>query len=215
MQYDNSKSFTENLKRLTMNNNLTISRENALAAYDNTDANGRELLEHLFGKELFVKKDITERVKTFEDACAVLGDEHPFVFMFSHYYANQLGEFDGDNCNSDIAAYIQLRIITAALNEGWEPQFTEDECRYYPWFEFFTQSELNEMSDDEKGRVVGRANNNSGASGGLAYAHAYGASSSSFGYSGSRLAFKTRELAEYAGRQFVELYADFVFPEKA
>lgn len=191
-----------------MNNNLTISREHALAAYDNTDANGRELLEHLFGKELFVKKDITGRVKTFEDACDVLGDKHPLV---EEYWSVMNVEFD---IAQDLITYLKLRIITAALNEGWEPQFTEDECRYYPWFEFFTQSELNEMSDDERGRVVGRANYNSSAGGGLAFAYAYNASSSSYGNIGSRLAFKTRELAEYAGRQFVELYMNFVLPEK-
>lgn len=197
-----------------MSNNLTISRENALAAYDNTDANGRELLEHLFGKELFVKKDITERVKTFEDACAVLGDENQFVLLYN-VFINEFSVTKHIQSDKDVLTYLKLRIITAALNEGWEPQFTEDECRYYPWFEFFTQSELNEMSDDESGRVVGRANFNSYAYGGLAYAGAGNASSYSNGYYGSRLAFKTRELAEYAGRQFVELYADFVFSEKA
>lgn len=191
------KSFTEN---------LTISRENAIAAYDNTGANGRELLEHLFGKELFVKKDITERVKTFEDACNVLGDEHPLVGQYRFSDA----AYKGHPMSEDSIAYLKLRIITAALNEGWEPQFTEDECRYYPWFEFFTQSELNAMSDDEKGRVVGRASHNSYASGGLVFASANNASSISNGSVGSRLAFKTRELAEYAGRQFVELYADFM-----
>lgn len=182
-----------------MNNNLTI---------------GRELLEHLFGKELFVKKDITERVKTFEDACAVLGDENQFVLLYN-VFINEFSVTKHIQSDKDVLTYLKLRIITAALNEGWEPQFTEDECRYYPWFEFFTQSELNEMSDDEKCRVVGRANGSSNAYGGLAYAYASYASSHSSGNGGSRLAFKTRELAEYAGRQFVELYADFVFPEKA
>ena len=197
-----------------MNNNLTISRENALAAYDNTDANGRELLEHLFGKELFVKKDITERVKTFEDACAVLGDENQFVLLYN-VFINEFSVTKHIQSDKDVLTYLKLRIITAALNEGWEPQFTEDECRYCPWFEFFTQSELNEMSDVEKGRVVGRASSNSYANGGLAFAFAIYASSYSNGNVGSRLAFKSRELAEYAGRQFVDLYADFVFPEKA
>lgn len=191
-----------------MNKNLEISRESAIAAYDNTDDAGRELLKHLFGKEVFTK-GITERVKTFEDACSALGDEHPLVTQYSLTAA----AFKGDPKTEDFIAYLKLRIIAAALNEGWEPQFTEDECRYYPWFEFFTQSELNEMSDDEKGRVVGRAFDNSNAVGGFAYA--YNASSYSSGYNGSRLAFKTRELAEYAGRQFVELYADFVFSKKA
>lgn len=67
------KSFTEN---------LTVSRESILAAYDNADVNGRELLEHLFGAEPFVK-NITEQVKTFRDACYVLGDEHPLVKQYN------------------------------------------------------------------------------------------------------------------------------------
>lgn len=192
-----------------MNNNLTISRENALAAYDNTDDAGRKLLEHLFGKEIF--KDITERVKTFADACKVLGSKHPYV---EQYVATEAA-FRGEKKTGDFLSYLKLRIITAALNEGWEPQFTEDEYRYYPWFALFTQKEIDKMSDDDKSRVVGRAYNNSGAYGGLAYAVAAYASSYSNGYYGSRLAFRTRELADYAGRQFVELYADFVFPEKA
>ena len=192
-----------------MNKNLEISRENAIAAYDNTNDAGRKLLENLFGKDIFVKKDITERVKTFEDAREALGDEHPLV---KEYWGVVNVDLD---ITQDLIAYLKLRIITAALNEGWEPQFTEDECLYYPWFKFFTQSELNEMSDDDKSRVVGRAFNNSNAFGGLAYANVGSASSYSSGYYGSRFAFRTRELADYAGRQFVELYADFVFPEKA
>ena len=195
-----------------LTNNLTISRENAIAAYDNTDDAGRKLLEHLFGKEVFTK-GITERVKTFEDACAVLGDENQFVLLYN-VFINEFSVTKHIQSDKDVLTYLKLLIITAALNEGWEPQFTEDECRYYPWFEFFTQSELNEMSDDEKGRVVGRANNISCAICCLAYADTYCASSYSYGVSSSLLAFKTRELAEYAGRQFVEVYADFVFPEK-
>lgn len=180
-----------------------------MAAYANTDARGRELLENLFGKDIFVKKDITERVKTFEDAREALGDEHPLV---KEYWGVVNVDLD---ITQDLIAYLKLRIITAALNEGWEPQFTVDEYRYYPWFALFTQKEIDKMSDDDKSRVVGRAGSSSNASGGLACANAYYASSSSDGYIGSRLAFRTHELAEYAGRQFIELYADFVFPVKA
>ena len=129
--------------------------------------------------------------------------------VFDEEIASQ-SMYDSDK---DVITYLKLRIITAALNEGWTPKFTEDECRYYPWFEFFTPSKLNEMSDDEKCRVVCRTNFNSGS--GLAYVYASAASPYSNSDHGSRLAFKTRELAEYAGRQFAKLYADFVFPEKA
>lgn len=193
------------------NQNLTISRDNALKAYKSADKSQKYLLELLFGADTFQQlQDVRERIKTFDDACNELGEEHPFVLLYKEIASQSMHDSD-----KDVIIYLKLRIITAALNEGWEPQFTEDECRFYPWFEFFPQSELNEISDDEKCRVVVRASNSSNASGGLAFASANYASSFSHGINGSRLAFKTLELADYAGRQFVELYADFVFPEKA
>ena len=147
------KSFTEN---------LTVSRESILAAYDNADVNGRELLEHLFGAESFVK-NITEQVKTFRDACYVLGDEHPLVKQYQFIEASYKGHYP---IMDDSIAYIKLRIINTALNGGWEPRFTKDEPRYYPWF-----------SSDPSAYV------------GLAYAGANAASSYS-GDFGSRLAFR-------------------------
>lgn len=197
------------------NQNLTISRDNALKAYKSADKSQKYLLELLFGADTFKQpQDVRERIKTFEDACNELGEEHPFVLLYN-VFDEEIASQSMHDSDKDVVIYLKLRIITAALNEGWESQFTEDEYRYYPWFELLTQKEIDNMSDDEKSRVVGRANCNSDASGGLAYAHAKSASSYSNGSNGSRLAFRTRELAEYAGRQFVELYADFVFPEKA
>ena len=192
------------------NNNLTISRENAMAAYANADARGREFLENLFGKDIFVKQDITERVKTFEDAREALGDEHPLV---KEYWGVVNVDLD---IKKDLIAYLKLRIITAALNECWEPQFTEDECRYYPVFEFFTQKEINEMGASEKACVIiiSHASYNLSAYVGLTFVHANTVSSRIGGQADARLALKTRELAEYAGRQFIRLYADFIFPEK-
>jgi len=69
------------------------------------------------------------------------------------------------------------------------------------------------MSDEvkEERRVVGRACGHASAYGGLVYAHAYSVSSYSYTVSGSRLAFKSEELAEYAGKQFAEIYADYCF----
>ena len=67
------------------------------------------------------------------------------------------------------------------------------------------------MVDDPIGRCVGRSNNNANANGGLVYASAYSASSLSYSSLAVRLAFRTRELAEYAGIQFKELWADFYF----
>ena len=148
---------------------------------------------------------VTERIKTFEDAVDILGDEHQAVF---DYYA-----VADSLCSKDILAFAKLRVIAVALNEGWKPTFDEDECRYYPWFYIYTQKEYEELDEDEKKTcsVVGRSNYNSNAIGGLVYAIAYYASSDSYSYYGSRLAFKTRELAEYCSKQFIDEWADFLF----
>ena len=150
-------------------------------------------------------QNVMERVKTFKDACNELGIEHDKWVQDK----KDLG------LEADVIAYLKLRIIAAALNEGWKPQFTTDEYRYFPWFYLYTQSEIDEMSEEEKSRVVCRSHSSASAYGGVAYAGTYGGSSYSSTSVGSRLAFKTRELAEYAGRQFVEIWADYVFkPEE-
>jgi hypothetical protein len=114
-------------------------------------------------------------VKTFDDAVAELGNEHPFVTAYN--------EFDVDDNDIDIIKYLQLRIIVAALNEGWTPQFTENERRWYPWFTLYTNAEIDNMNDDKKSkmcRVVGRSNYYACAYGGLVFASAVGASSNAF-----------------------------------
>ena len=191
-----------------MDKELKISAENALAAYNNTDANGRELLEHLFGKEIFAQ-DIKDKVKTFEDAVAILGDEHPLVAQF-RVIESSFKEADN---NLHLFAYARLVIIAEALNEGWKPKFDGDECRYYPWFYIYTKKEYEELDEDEKKecRVVGRSGYNASASGGVVCANANNASSYSSTNNGSRLAFKTRELAEYCGKQFIDIWEKFLF----
>ena len=150
-------------------------------------------------------RPVTERIKTFEDAVDILGDEHQAVF---DYYA-----VADSLCSKDILAFAKLRVIAVALNEGWKPTFDEDEVRHYPWFYIYTKKEYDELDEDEKKecRVVGRSSNNSDTNGVLVYALAYYASSDSYSYYGSRLAFKTRELAEYCGKQFIDIWADFLF----
>ena len=187
--------------------NLTISRENALATYDNTDANGRELLEHLFGKELFAKKDVTERINTFEDACNELGNSHPLVLAYQN---TNLRDKEVADDNKDIIAYLKLRIIVAALNEGWEPQFVPGEYRWAPYFILYTKDEIDKMNEEERTGVVCRSSNNAYASGGVSFASSYYDADDVVTYIWSRLAFKSGKLAEYAGHQFIEIFADFM-----
>ena len=68
---------------------------------------------------------IMERIKTFEDACNALGDEHPLVTQ----YRLTAGAYKGDPMTEDFIAYLKLRIIVAALNEGWEVRQGHSLCQ--------------------------------------------------------------------------------------
>ena len=152
-------------------------------------------------------KPITERIKTFEDAVKELGNEHPLVTE----YKLIAGAFDITN---DLLAYLELRIICKALNEGWRPTFTEDECRYYPWFRINTPEEYKELSTSEKKEccVFFQSGNNE-CSGSIVYVNSYYAGSVSSGYNGGSnwLALKTKELAEYCGKQFIDIWISYLF----
>lgn len=88
---------------------------------------------------------------------------------------------DGDLISSQ--AHLKLTLITRALNEGWTPDWSNsNEYKYVPWFK-----------------------QKSGF--GLSY-YDYGYWSAST--VGSRLCFKTSELAVYAATQFADIYNDFL-----
>lgn len=148
-------------------------------------------------------------IKTFEDAVACLGDNHKFVEAYYHAIGVADDEEDAKELfGIDVVAFLKLRVITAAINEGWEPEFTEDECRWFPWFYLYNEYEYRIFSDERKQRCVGRANS------GLVFEDTDYASTGSNAYYGARLAFEREEKADYAGVTFKELWADFCWPEK-
>lgn len=90
--------------------------------------------------------------------------------------------FDLAEDTKAVLAYYKLIIIARALNEGWEPNWDDsNEYKYYPWF-----------------RLSGSG-----------FSVSYYDYSDAITYVGSRLCFKTKELALYAGKQFEELYKDY------
>jgi hypothetical protein len=117
------------------------------------------------------------KIKTFEEACQALG-LHP----------NNLPDVSmipEKHRNALLCTY-KLFIVAEALNEGWQPNWNDtDECKYYPWME------VNASEEQPSGF-------------GLSYR------GFDFGYDdtvvGSRLLYKSWELAKYAGIQFKELY---------
>lgn len=116
---------------------------------------------------------ITDRVKTFEDACEVLGIKGDILT------GTLSDDLEGDA--KSIAAYAKLIIIARALNEGWKPNWeNSNEYKYYPYFKM------------QGGFVLD----------GVRCICAYTGV-------GSRLCFKTDELAKYAVKQFGDLYKDY------
>jgi hypothetical protein len=118
-------------------------------------------------------------IKTFEEACEALGVSTAVPDVSALPQKHQKA----------VIAHYQLVIIAEALNEGWQPNWNDgDEWKYYPWFEV-------------------KADQANTAGSGLSYGGCGYATSST--YFGSRLCFKSRDLAKYAGQAFTELYKDY------
>lgn len=199
-----------------MNNEIIeIQKSNALAAYDAAREAGADstmkVLEALFGEETFKPKDVTERIKTFEDACRELGDDHQFVLAYKELLRTATKEnVFLEAYGLDMVAYMKLRIICAALNEGWIPQFIAGERRYYPWFWLYTEREIQDMDEEEKiDRHLTPTGDYRTGYAGFACAYSDSAPSHASAYIGSRLCLKSAALAIYCGKQFIDIWADF------
>ena len=190
-----------------MEEKISIQRENVMNAYKQATEEQKALLENMSGKEMFKPKNIMERVKTFEDACEVLGEDHQYVKAYREWMRISYAD-----CK-DITAYLKLRIICAALNEGWKPTNSDGECRYYPWFYIYTKKEYEKLNNDEKKkcRVVGRQSYDAYALGFVVFSSVNISTSYSYSYHGSQIIFKTRELAEYYEKQFIDIWSDYLF----
>lgn len=152
---------------------LQIEESKARSIYKTASPELKIMLEDTFGKEFFSQK-VTERIKTYEDACAELG-----ITPIDESTLSKNG------FTKDEIAYRKIKTITQALNECWKADWTdENQKKWTPWF-----------------RSV---------SSGFVFSYSYYLSSSATAGNGSRLCFKSDELATYAGKQFVDLYKEFI-----
>lgn len=167
----------------------------------------------LIDEEVNDNRSVMERIKTFDDAYIELvrfGD-------FSDGIANLLFNYESNACkikDKGTLAYMKLCIIAAALNDGWEPKLTEDEYRWFPWFKLWTVEELNDKSDEWKAShslwLFG-SNSSAASAFGLAFARSDCSLANSRSAYSARLAVKSEELANYFGKQFIDIWADFLF----
>jgi hypothetical protein len=183
---------------------LKVKQENVEAALMVADEKTKPVLEALFG----IKKDgpVWERVKSYEDACREL-KKNP-------------EDFSG--LSIDEIAYRKLKMISEAWWEGEVPMpdGTGSKTYYYPVFCLYTQSEVNNMSKEEKesrtlltgALLAGYAIN--GATAGFGYTTTNGRSSLAAARIGFRLCQNTAEKARRFGCQFIQLWADYLLIKK-
>ena len=189
---------------------MEIKKENLVAAYNTADDSGKKMLQALFPEAQFEtpqtadNRPVTERIKTFADAAKAVGINDPEDWEDGY-----------SDVEPDILAYFKLRIIVQALNEGWKPQFTTEEWRYYPWFWLYTEQEIEDMDEDEKNdRRMMNTGDYVTDYAGFAFAGSSDVPSNASANVGSRLCLKTPELATYCGKQFIGIWADYLLTRK-
>lgn len=158
---------------------------NALEAYKNADANGKKLLENLHGRNVFVScLPIMERVRNFNDICEIAGVNPNDYTLPRNASDEEISDMAYDEEISDMA-YDKIKLIVKTLNEGWKPNWRdENEYKYYPYFRF----------DKSAGRFSDSVSDD------------YTVGS----FVSSRLVFKSQKLAEFAGKLFIEIYNDYM-----
>lgn len=191
---------------------MEVKKENVVNAYMAGDNSVKNALRAMFPDIDFEdeKRPVTERVKTFEDACRELGNDNPFVVAYNTIHADTYVEEEVEKAQ-DLIAFLKLRIVCAALNEGWEPQFTKDEWRWYPWHYLWTAEELADKDEDWKRShaLIDTGDYQQEGFAGFASAFSSCAPSVPLTDVGSRLCFKSEALSDYCGTQFIRLWADF------
>lgn len=181
---------------------IEVTEKEVKAAFDAAKSDEvKNVLAVLFCKpEDRIKPSLDDykSIKTYEDACEALGEE-------------PVGDL-GDHIDKHIIALIKLETISRALwGKDWQPKPDPDGSKYfyYPWFALYTQSEMDSMSEEDRGALLG-ANAHNGAFAGFGYLYASYRSSSSYASFGFRLCQETEEKAKYFGVQFKEIWADYL-----
>ena len=196
-------------------NEITINKEKVAEVYQNASAETREALIALFGDESnFIDKpkpnlDDYTTIKTYEDACEALGmvpmlnqsdyeltDDNGYMVYFPPH----------------IIALMKLETISRALwGKDWmpEPDVSGLKLFYYPVFALYTKYEIDNMDEDKRGGFLS-ASAPYGASACFGCLYTVGRSSSAGADNGFRLCQETREKALYFGKQFIELWVEYL-----
>lgn len=148
---------------------LTIEKQKAKRLYPEAPEWLKKELEEEFGKDNLKAEDF-ESIKTFEDACKKM-KAHPDDVIHERDMPDEI-------------AYKKLKLIAAAINNGWIPNWdNENERKWWPWF-----------------------NLSSGFGFSLSF---YGIANAATNV-GSHLCFESEEKSDYCATQFIDLYKDLL-----
>lgn len=201
---------------------IQIEKEKVQAAYKDACDGVKEMLIKMFGKEVCEAAKPTlddyKTIKSYEDACEVLGltpilsenRNKALCAQFPDHYDFR------QNMPKHIIALMKLEIISRALwGKDFQPKPDAEgkEIYWYPWFALYTKKEMEEMSEEKRKSLRGALLAGLallGASAGFGSLVASHRSSYSSAYIGFRLCQETPEKAEYFGKQFIELWAEYL-----
>lgn len=196
---------------------LDITEQKVMAAIEAAGDNEplKNAIKALFSVKEAVKSTIDDytTIKTYEDACEALGispistteddDDNDVVQTDTEHYVFP----------KHLVALYKLETISKALWGKWQPKpdAKGGEYYYYPWFALWTDEEIKREADDfkKKGALLAAAAG-AGSSAGFGYLYAICRSSDASAYVGFRLCQETEEKAMYFGRQFIDLWAEYL-----
>lgn len=190
---------------------IEVTEKEVKAAFDVAKTEEmKNVLKALFCKDEEGKPNLDDytTIKTYEDACEALSVEP--IFNEPNPIMNLYGvEYEVE---PHIIALMKLETISRALwGKDWmpEPDASGSKLFYYPVFALYTQQEIDNMNEDERGGLLS-ADATYGAGAGFGYLYTYGRSSDASAHGGFRLCQETREKALYFGKQFLELWAEYL-----
>lgn len=196
---------------------LDITEQKVMAAIEAAGDNEplKNAIKALFSVKEAVKPTIDDytTIKTYEDACEALGispistteddDDNDVVQTDTEHYVFP----------KHLVALYKLETISKALWGKWQPKpdAKGGEYYYYPWFALWTDEEIKREADDfkKKGALLA-AGAGAGSDAGFGCLSADHRSSDAAAYIGFRLCQETEEKAMYFGRQFIDLWAEYL-----
>lgn len=205
------------------NKKIEIYESNLQAAYQVANEEGDDrmtrLLDALTGKTATIADrqapslDDYKTIQSYEDACEALGEtpilsedrEKALCAKFPDHWDYR------QDMPKHIIALMKLETISRALwgrNFQPKPDGEGSQILWYPWFALYTQEEVNGMDEDRRGALLAAYAYN-GALAGFGCLDAYRRSSYSFANFGFRLCQETEEKAEYFGKKFIKLWAEY------